>query len=147
MGWTVKLPSICAAFVASFFAASAVASESPAPVSSAETLDAYKKEVARLIYKMSAKHIFAEPARPLLKAVIVVSISIAPDGTARASVIRGNGFPELEDLAMESVKRATPLPRWKGARDGEVIAYMETWLFRHDDRFQIRSIAPLQATE
>jgi protein TonB len=123
----------------------------PAPVaafSPAKTLDAYKAEVARHIYGAGgAKDIFEEPARPLLKAVIVMSITIAADGTTRASIVRSNGIPELETLALQSVKRASPVPRWHGAAEGEEIAYMETWLFRHDDRFQIRSIAPLQLTE
>jgi protein TonB len=117
-------------------------------MSMAKTLDAYKAEIAHRIYGAGgAKDIFQEPARPLLKSVIVMSISIAPDGTAQASVVRSNGIPELEALALQSVKRASPLPRWHGALEGEEITYMETWLFRHDDRFQIRSIAPLQLTE
>jgi len=66
---------------------------------------------------------------------------------AHATVLRGNGFPELEQAALDSIKRAGQLPRFKGAPAGQEIAFMETWLFRHDDRFQIRSIAPVQATE
>ena len=117
-------------------------------ISVAKTLDAYKAEIAHRIYASGgAKDIFQEPSRPLLKAVIVMSISIAADGTASARIVRSNGIPELETLALQSVKRASPLPRWHGAAEGQEISYMETWLFRHDDRFQIRSIAPLQLTE
>lgn len=130
-----------------------VAIASPVPpalvqLSPARTLDAYKAEIARRIYNAGgAKDIFEEPAKPLLKGVIVMSIAIAPDGTATASVVRSNGIPALEVLALQSVKRASPLPRWEDAAGGETVTYMETWLFRHDDRFQIRSIAPLQLTQ
>jgi protein TonB len=114
-------------------------------VSSAQTLDAYKEEVARLIYKANAGRTFAEPARPLLKGVIVMSVTIGADGKARASVLRSNGKRELDKLAIASVARTGQLPRWKDAAGGEV-RYMETWLFREDNRFQIRSIAPVQLT-
>ena len=115
------------------------------PLSVAATLDAYKQDVARHIYRASKPQVFEEPARPLLKSVIVMSIAIDAKGIARASVIRSNGMRDLEKVAMLSIKRASPLPRWQHARAG--VSYYETWLFRDDNRFQIRSIAPLQLTQ
>lgn len=111
----------------------------------ASTLDAYKAQVARHIYKSSAKETFEGAAPPLLKSIVVLEVTIDRSGKAHARVVRSNGFKELEARALQSVKRATPLPRWSGA-GSKPVTYYETWLFRGDGRFQIRSIAPPQAS-
>jgi periplasmic protein TonB len=115
------------------------------PISSAGTLDAYKADVARHIHRASARETFEGAAPPLLKSIVVLSITIEPGGTVHAKVVRSNGFRALEARALRSVRRATPIPRWSGA-GGRPIHYYETWLFRSDGRFQIRSIAPPQVT-
>jgi protein TonB len=115
------------------------------PISSASTLDAYKAEVARHIYRASARETFDDAAPPLLKSIVVLSITVDSGGRAHARVVRSNGFRSLEARALRSVRRAAPLPRWSGAH-GRSIHYYETWLFRHDGRFQIRSIAPPQSS-
>jgi protein TonB len=111
----------------------------------ARDLDSYKAEVARHIYKSSAKETFGGAAPPLLKSIVVLEVTIDGSGAAHARVVRSNGFKELEARALQSVKRATPLPRWSGA-GRKPVSYYETWLFRNDGRFQIRSIAPPQAS-
>ena len=111
----------------------------------ATTLDAYKAEVARHIYKSSAKETFDGAAPPLLKSIVVLEITIDARGGAHARVVRSNGFKQLEARALQSVKRAGPLPRWSGA-GAKPVSYYETWLFRNDGRFQIRSIAPAQSS-
>ena len=116
-----------------------------APLSHAETLEAYKAEVARHIQRTSAKLTFEGAAPPLLKSVVVLSITIEPSGAAHAKVVRSNGIRSLEARAVHSVRHASPLPRWDGAR-GRSVHFYETWLFRRDGRFQIRSIAPPQAS-
>jgi protein TonB len=74
---------------------------------------------------------------------VVLSITVQPGGTVHAKVVRSNGFRSLEARALRSVRRAAPLPRWSAAGK-HPIHYYETWLFRSDGRFQIRSIAPVQ---
>jgi protein TonB len=111
----------------------------------AKDLDSYKAEVARHIYKSSAKETFEGAAPPLLKSIVVLEITVDAKGVAHARVIRSNGFKELEARALQSVKRAGPLPRFAGA-GSKPVSYYETWLFRNDGRFQIRSIAPPQAS-
>jgi periplasmic protein TonB len=115
------------------------------PISSASSLDAYKADVARHIHRASARDTFEGAPPPLLKSIVVLSITVEPGGTARAKVVRSNGFRALEARALRSVHRASPVPRWSGAA-GRPIHYYETWLFRSDGRFQIRSIAPPQVT-
>ena len=114
-------------------------------ISSASTLEAYKADVARHIYRASPRETFEDAAPPLLKSIVVLSITVHPGGTVHAKVVRSNGFRSLEARALRSVRRASPLPRWSAA-GGRPIHYYETWLFRRDGRFQIRSIAPPQAS-
>jgi len=118
------------------------------PVSSALTLDAYKQEVARRIYLSSAKDLYDGAPPPMLKSVVVLSVSIDSNGQPRrVSVLRSNGHGALNQLAMQSVEGAAPLPRPGRAllRSG-VAEFTETWLFRDDGRFQIRSLALAQAS-
>lgn len=112
------------------------------------TVDAYKRDVARHIYGTSAEHLFEGPPPPQLRAVVVLSLRIDPTGNlTRVSVLRSNGYRELEEIALQSVRRAAPLPMpnrlvmHNGSAD-----FVETWLFREDGRFQIRSLASEQAS-
>lgn len=128
-----------------------VAPAAPAPASvpesSARTLDAYKQEVARWIYRSSAESLFDGAPPPMLKSVVVLSVAIDAQGhPRRVTVQRSNGYRALNQLAMQSVQRAAPLPRpGRGLMHGGVAEFSETWLFRDDGRFQIRSLAQVQA--
>jgi protein TonB len=121
------------------------ASSQVRPISSAPSLAAYKADVARHIHRSSARETFEGAPPPLLKSIVVLEITVEPSGAVRARVVRSNGLRALEARALRSVRRASPVPRWSGA-GGRRIHYYETWLFRHDGRFQIRSIAPPQAS-
>jgi len=106
------------------------------------TLESYKKDVAGRIAR-SSREIFVEPVPEMLKSVVVVDITIDRDGRLlRAAVRRSNGYKALDALALESVRRAAPFaaPTWL-ARHGEgSVNFLETFLFRDDGRFQIRSL-------
>jgi protein TonB len=118
----------------------------PGPPSSAKTLDAYKKDVAKHIAKANEKAI-ANKLPEFLKSVIVVKMSIDQDGhPVQVDVLRSNGFDDLERKAIDSVKRAAPLPKPSSAvlAGGSTVNFVETWLFRPDGLYQIRSIAEVQ---
>lgn len=106
------------------------------------TLDGYKKSVAERIASASPD-IFAEPLPEMFKSIVVLDITIDRDGRlANVSVRRSNGYKALENRAMESVKRAAPFvaPAFTvRGRDGSV-NFLETFLFRDDGRFRIRSL-------
>jgi protein TonB len=106
------------------------------------TLDAYKKSVAERIAQ-SSPDIFAEPLPDMFKSIVVLDITIDRDGRlSKVSMHRSNGFKALENKAMDSVKRAAPFVAPAFAvrgRDGSV-NFLETFLFRNDGRFQIRSL-------
>jgi periplasmic protein TonB len=64
----------------------------------------------------------------------------------RIGVLRSNGIRPLERRAIQSVRSAAPLPIPRGARSGKGSTdIVETWLFRDDGRFQVRSLALVQA--
>jgi len=117
------------------------------PESSARTMDAYKQEVARWIYRSSAERLFDGAPPPMLKSVVVLTVAIDAQGhPKRVAVLRSNGYGALNQLAMQSVRRAAPLPRpRRSLMRGGVAEFSETWLFRDDGRFQIRSLAQVQA--
>ena len=106
------------------------------------TLDGYKKSVAERIAS-SSPDIFAEPLPEMFKSIVVLDITIDREGRlAQVSVRRSNGYKALETRAMESVKRAAPFvaPAFTvRGRDGSV-RFLETFLFRDDGRFRIRSL-------
>jgi periplasmic protein TonB len=116
----------------------------PAPLIPPLTLDAYKKEFARRVARASPD-MFEEPLPEMFKSIVVLDIAIDHEGRlTRVAVRRSNGYKALENRAVESVQRASPFgaPAFTiRGRDGSV-NFLETFLFREDGRFQIRSLVP-----
>jgi protein TonB len=112
------------------------------PVIPPLTLEGYKKAFAQRV-AYASPDIFEEPLPEILKSIVVLDVTIDRDGRLmRVSVRRSNGYKALENRAMDSVRRAAPFaaPSWL-ARHGEgSISFLETFLFRDDGRFQIRSL-------
>jgi protein TonB len=105
-------------------------------------IGAYKGEIAKRIAEANqAKH--TEDLPPILKSVVVLDISVDSQGKpVRVVVWRSNGYQDLEATAMESVKRVGvfPPPSQELLAGGDTVRYLETFLFRPDGRFQIRSL-------
>lgn len=121
-------------------AATAPQSEST-PLLPAITLDGYKREVAGRIAAKSP-HMFTDPLPDMFKSIVVLDITIGRDGALqRVTVRRSNGFKQLEARALESVREAAPYAA-PGllVRHGGSVNFLETFLFRADGRFQIRSL-------
>ena len=113
-----------------------------APMVPPLTLDGYKKEFARQVAYASPEA-FDDPLPEMLKSVVVLDITIDRDGRlARVSVRRSNGYAELEKVALNSVRRAAPYasPAWTMRRSDGSVHFLETFLFRNDGRFRIRSL-------
>ncbi len=120
----------------------------PPRESAARTVDGYKRDAARRLYFRNTALLYDGLPPPLLKSIVVLSIRVDAQGKPqRVAVMRSNGFKELEQRAMKSVHDAAPLPVPHAAvlKRGSLEFY-ETWLFRDDGRFQIRSLAEAQAT-
>jgi protein TonB len=121
----------------------------PAPranVSSARTVDAFKHEVASKIAAANSAAI-ADKLPPILKSVVVVEITVDRDGKTAASLRRSNGHKDLEQAAIAAVRRAgtvqAPSDDILGGQTS--ITYLETFLFRPDGRYQIRTLASAPA--
>jgi protein TonB len=118
-------------------------------VSRANNVAGYKTEVANRVYQANSESVFAGQPPPLLRSIVVVNVVIDENGKLVSSkVFRDNGDTEATAVALASLKRASPLPRPTGAvlRRGQV-EYLESWLFRRDGKFQVRTLAELQASE
>ena len=112
------------------------------PMARATTLDGYKVEVAKRIASTSPD-LFADPLPEVLKSIVVLDISIGRDGALQqVSVRRSNGFRQLEQRAEASVRNAGPfsVPGPGVLRSAGSVRFLETFLFRDDGRFQIRSL-------
>lgn len=108
----------------------------------AATLDAYKAEVAERIRSASGET-FEGTLPEILKSLVVLDITLDNEGrVARVAVRRSNGFKHLEQVALDSVRKAGPFPAPSGTvlAGGGSVSYLETWLFRDDGKFQIRSL-------
>jgi len=114
-------------------AACAPRREAPPP----SALDAYKRIVALDIVS-STPGAYCQPGEEMLKSVVILELSVGADGALLgASVVRANGHPELAQVALDSVKAAAPFaPPDAGAG----VQFLETFLFRQDDCFLIRSL-------
>lgn len=133
--------------------AAVLPSPSPAPLPSPHPpasvgLDAYKALVANEIWLRNAD-VYSDPVPPLLKSIVVLEITIDRVGNpVDISVYRSNGFKHLESRALESIVRAAPFAAPASeVLEGGSVTFLETFLFRADERFQLRSlvISPLAA--
>jgi protein TonB len=106
------------------------------------TLEGYKKEFAQRV-ALASPELFEDPLPEMFKSIVVLDITIDRDGgLAKVSVRRSNGYKALEIAALNSVHRAAPYaaPSWTVRRSDGSVNFLETFLFRDDGRFQIRSL-------
>ena len=115
----------------------------------AATMQAYQRELALRISQINASHIYTERPQALLRSVIVLKLVLNGDGKLlRSEIVRSNRDKTTENIALASIKNASPFPR-PGAhllRNGK-LELTETWLFNTDARFQLRTIALPQMSE
>lgn len=116
------------------------------PSAAATTIDDYKKDFALKIVNGN-RQVFDDPLPKMLKSIVVVDVTIDRHGKlSGVTVRRSNGYKELEKIALASVREAAPFDppaRSMGRRDGSV-NFLETFLFRDDGRFQVRTLAGVQ---
>lgn len=128
---------------------------SPAPPSTAPkvrlaaldpALEDWKRTAAERVYAVNRTQLFDGRPEHLLRAVIVVEVTVDREGrVTRSKILRSPGIAVLDSAALGSLKAASPLP----APPSKLVArgplvFSETWLFRKDGRFQLRSLALAQ---
>jgi protein TonB len=119
----------------------------PGPSKAGDSLARYKHDVACRIHARNESHLYEGAPPPVLRSVVVLSLRVDSRGRpVRIGVVRSNGIRALERRAVQSVRAAAPLPIPHAAllRRGAA-EITETWLFRDDGRFQIRTLAQVQA--
>ena len=126
-----------------------VAAPAPQPLPAPPPADAsaYRTLVASEIWLRNAE-VYADPVPEMLKSIVVLEITIDRAGNPiDVSVYRSNGYKHLELRALESVVRASPFPLpGEGVLDGPgSVTFLETFLFRADDRFQLHSLVKTAA--
>ncbi len=106
------------------------------------TMDGYKKAFAQQVAHRNPQ-IFEDPLPDMLKSIVVLDVTIGREGEVlKVAVHRSNGFKALEKVALDSVRRAGPYA-WPSAalrKGANSVNFLETFLFRNDGRFQIRSL-------
>ena len=125
-------------------------SPQPEPDRPGLTLQDYQKEVATAIVRANADETFRGKLPPLLRSVVVLQVSIDNQGMpARVTMFRSNGFVDLEKSAIAAVYRAAPypIPGRSLLAGHSSITFTESFLFRNDGRFQVRTVAEEQSTE
>jgi protein TonB len=111
-------------------------------------LDAYKRELAQRILASSAAQTFEGKPPDILYAVVVLQFTVDRAGKVTALKTLRSRHPPQARLALASVRAAAPFPAPPASllRRG-TLEVAETWLFRDDGKFQIRSLAEAQAPD
>jgi TonB family protein len=114
----------------------------PVPPDPPPSLDEYKRRLAGRIVA-SSSGTFHEPLPRLMKSIVVLHIRVDSSGRPlRIAVFRSNGYRNLEQRAVASVVDAVPLPAppERLLDDTQSLSFLETFLFRDDGLFQVRSL-------
>ncbi len=106
-------------------------------------LEDWKQRAAERIHEVNRKELFEGRPEHLLRAVIVVELAVDRHGKVTTSkIMRSPGIASLNTQALRSLKIASPLPAPPSSLMSKgTLVYQETWLFRKDGRFQLRTLA------
>ena len=106
-------------------------------------LEAWKRSAAERIHAANKAQLFEGKPHHLLRAVIVLEVTVDSDGrVVRSRVLRSPKSKPLDDMALASLRKAAPLPPPpKGLLRRGNLVYSETWLVQNDGRFQLRTLA------
>ena len=126
-------------------AAPAPQTATPKPEPARTPLDRYKRAVAEQILKANAASTFEGVPPHLLRAVIVLQLTVDDKGKVTAVKLLRSPNAALTTVATNSVRAAgaLPAPPRELLRGGR-LEFAETWLFRDDGKFQVRSLAEAQ---
>lgn len=106
-------------------------------------LEDWKQRAAGRIHEANRKELFEGRPEHLLRAVVVVEATVDRSGkVTNSKIMRSPGIASLNAVALRSLGVASPLPAPPPSLIARgALVYQETWLFRKDGRFQLRSLA------
>lgn len=118
----------------------------PRETATAASYDAYKRVLALHISEINSTHVYAGRPQALLRSVVVLKYAIDARGNlVHSDIMRSNKDAETEATALSTLRKSAPFPQPAPhlLRRGQV-NIIETWLFNHDGRFQLRTVAQPQ---
>jgi protein TonB len=108
-------------------------------------LDAYKREMAQQILDRNATSTFEGAPPHFLRAVVVLQLTLDANGKVTQVKTLRTRDTGLAKAAADSVRAAAPPPAPPpGLLRRGSLEVAETWLFRDDGKFQVRSLAEEQ---
>ena len=118
----------------------------PAPSAvapSGQTLSQWKRQAAERIHAHNKQHVYVGKMPDVVHAVVVVQMTVAPDGKVlKSEVLRRPDYAASEAAwAVLTAHAASPLPPVPSSAGKGNIQVAETWLFRKDGTFQLRTLA------
>jgi len=138
---TRKRLAVASIATAAVITAAGCATPPPAPL---QTLSDYKIGVAKRIAATS-RDTYSTPVPEMLKSIVVLEITLDKAGAPlEVTAFRNNGYEELTLRAITSVVDAAPfaVPEPALLQGTGTVSFLETFLFRDDDTFQLRSLVP-----
>ena len=120
--------------------------QATAPSPARTPLDRYKRAVAHVILQANTASTYDGVPPHMLRAVIVLQLTVDGRGALTDVKTLRSRSAEHAAAATKSVRAAGPLPAppRELLRSGR-LEFVETWLFRDDGKFQVRSVAQPQA--
>lgn len=108
----------------------------------------WRRALAQHILTVNRERVFEGRPPDPLKAVVVLDLTVGADGRIQhASVLRAPDHArDLGSVALRTAQAASPVPPPPRALlgRGTTVRFTETWLFRQDNRFQLRTLAQTQ---
>jgi len=114
----------------------------PPPPAPPQSLNDYKLGVAKRIVATS-RDTYSTPVPEMLKSIVVLEITLDKAGAPlEVMAFRSNGYEDLTLRAITSVVDAAPFAAPEPAllQSTGTVSFLETFLFRDDDAFQLRSL-------
>lgn len=116
----------------------------PAAIQLAASIDAYKALVAQQIMAANAEYTFSGRLPPMLPAIVVLDLSVGPDGELKSVHVHRSRDSEASAAALAAVRRVQvffPPAAHLMRRHARTFDFSETFLFNEQYRFQLRTLS------
>ena len=122
----------------------AASPRTPAAIQLAASIDAYKSLVAQQIVAANAEYTFSGRLPPMLPAIVVLDLSVGPDGELKSVHVHRSRDSEASAAALAAVRRVPaffPPAAHLMHRHARTFDFSETFLFNEQYRFQLRTLS------
>ena len=116
----------------------------PAAIQLAASIDAYKSLVAQQIMAANGEYIFSGRLPPMLPAIVVLDLSVGPDGELKSVHVHRSRDSDASAAALAAVRRVPvffPPAAHLMRRHARTFDFSETFLFNDQYRFQLRTLS------